>query len=276
MPIAEDPTVTHPPREVVSQPTAAHDGDLGDDHELTPAWRKLLEKLAGTFDTRLVEEVPAPAKPASLTAGSEKEPASAHARPSRNGGAGRYDDAMQRALLDVVKLPPNGELVPQWRKFFEKTPLDEAQIGKVLEKPALDQAQIAKVLEKPALEDARIGKFLDKPALDEAQIGRFPEKPRLNDQDAKIAAVRDYLHHEFPMCTIYDFFDYQQNAQVLQVQDAQGKVCHSALVAFEFFDAHHDSEIRGVLDQLRLPHAMRQAGQAAVVVTPDGLEVQKG
>ena len=264
VPLAEDPTVTHPPREVVFQPTAAHDGDVGDDHELTPAWRKILEKLAGTFDTRLVEDVHAPAttKPASPTPGSEREPASAHARPSRNGGAGRHDDAMQRALLDVVKLPPNAELVPQWRKFLEKAPLDDAQVGAFLE--------------TPALADAQVGKFLQTPALDAARIGKFPEKPHLNDYDAKIAAVRDYLHREFPMCTIYDFFDYQQNAQVLQVQDAQGKVCHSALVAFEFFDAHHDSEIRGVLDQLRLPHAMRQAGQAAVVVTPDGLEVQKG
>src|SRR2546430_2631846 len=199
--------------------------------------------------------------PASPTPGSEREPASAHARPSRNGGAGRHDDAMQRALLDVVKLPPNAELVPQWRKFLEKAPLDDAQVGAFLE--------------TPALADAQVGKFLQTPALDAARIGKFPEKPHLNDYDAKIAAVRDYLHHEFPMCTIYDFFDYQQNAQVLQVQDAQGKVCHSALVAFEFFDAHRDSEIRGVLDQLRLPHAMRQAGQASVVVTPDGLEVQK-
>src|SRR5207244_10214280 len=138
-----------------------------------------------------------------------------------NGGAGRHADAMRRALLDVVKLPPNGELVPQWRKFLEKTPLDDAKVGTFLERPALDNVRIGQFLEKPALDDVKIEKFPETAPLDDTKTGRFPEKPLLNDTEAKIASVREYLHHEFPMCTIYDFHDHQRNAQVVQLQDSQ-------------------------------------------------------
>jgi len=219
----------------------------------------------------------------------EKEPVGAHVGPFHNGGAGRHADAMRRALLDVVKLPPNGELVPQWRKFLEKTPLDDAKVGTFLEKPALDNVKVGTFLEKPTLDNVRIGQFLEKPALDDVKIekfpetaplddtktGRFPEKPLLNDTEAKIASVREYLHHEFPMCTIYDFHDHQRNAQVVQLQDSQGKVSNLAVISVEFLDAHGESELRTVLDKLGLPYQMRQAGQAGVVVTPDGLQDQK-
>src|SRR5207245_6403659 len=69
-------------------------------------------------------------------------PTASHSGPSRNGGAGRRgevkerlaggpkerlagepkgrEDRRQPPLRDVVTLPPNGELAPQWRKFFEK------------------------------------------------------------------------------------------------------------------------------------------------------------
>ena len=259
-PVVETPAVAKPPREPASEPAQpADDARLDDHHELTPAWRKFLEKLAGTFDPRPAENVAV--TPTETTAGPAPEPAKAHTGPSRNGDVGRHEDADQRALLDVVKLPPNGELVSQWRKFLEKAPLDDAKIGKFVKKPTLD--------------DMRIEKFPERASLDDAKIGKFSEKPLLNDNDANIAAVREYLHHEFPMCTIYDFFDYHHNAQVLQVQDAQGKVCHLVTIALEFFEAHRDSELRVVLDRLRLPSAMRQAGQAGVVVTADGLEAPK-
>src|SRR5438132_969058 len=291
-PVAETPAPAMPSREPVSQPAApAADARLDDEHEQTPAWRKVLEKLAGTFDPRSADPVPAAAheRPVSPTPEPEKEPVGAHVGPFHNGGAGRHADAMRRALLDVVKLPPNGELVPQWRKFLEKTPLDDAKVGAFLEKPALDNVKVGAFLEKPALDNVRIGQFLEKPALDDVKIekfaetaplddtktGRFPEKPLLNDTEAKIASVREYLHHEFPMCTIYDFHDHQRNAQVVQLQDSQGKVSNLAVISVEFLDAHGESELRTVLDKLGLPYQMRQAGQAGVVVTPDGLQDQK-
>jgi len=291
-PVAETPAPAMPSREPVSQPAApAADARLDDEHEMTPAWRKFLEKLAGTFDPRSADPVPAaaPERPVSPTPEPEKEPVGAHVGPFHNGGAGRHADAMRRALLDVVKLPPNGELVPQWRKFLEKTPLGDAKVGTFLEKPALDNVKVGTFLEKPALDNVRIGQFLEKPALDDVKIekfpetaplddtktGRFPEKPLLNDTEAKIASVREYLHHEFPMCTIYDFHDHQRNAQVVQLQDSQGKVSNLAVISVEFLDAHGESELRTVLDKLGLPYQMRQAGQAGVVVTPDGLQDQK-
>lgn len=277
-PVAETPAMATPSREPASQPAPPPAStSLDDEHEMTPAWRKFLEKLAGTFDTRSAEPVPAvaPERPASPTPETEKEPVGAHPGPSRNGWAGRYADAMQRALLDVVKLPPNGELVPQWRKFLEKVPVDDAKIGKVREKPALDDAKIETFLERPALDDMRIEKFPEAAPLAEAKIGRLRERPLVNDSEAKITVVREYLHHEFPMCTIYDFHDHQRNAQVVQIQDGQGKVSNLAVISVEFLEAHGESELREVLDKLGLPSQMRQAGQAGVAVTPDGLQIQK-
>jgi hypothetical protein len=127
------------------------------------------------------------------------------------------ENRRQPPLRDVVTLPPNTELAPQWRKFFEK-PVSH---------------------------------------------------------DGKIAVLREYLHREFPMCTIYDFHELQGNAQVLQLQDNQGKVAYLVTIMLEFFDAHGDSELRTVLERMGLSQAMRQAGQTGVLVTPSKLEFQK-
>src|SRR2546425_13272559 len=127
------------------------------------------------------------------------------------------EDRRQPPLRDVVTLPPNTELAPQWRKFFEE-PVSH---------------------------------------------------------DGKIAVLREYLHREFPMCTIYDFHELQGNAQVLQLQDNQGKVAYLVTIMLEFFDAHADSEVRTVLEKMRLAQAMRQAGPAGVLLTPSQLELHK-
>src|SRR5712692_7138631 len=221
--------------ELVTRPseTPTADAELIRQLADNPEWQKFLEKLAA-------EDVPA-ATPTEKTArpAPEKQPTASHAGPSRNGGAGRRGevkerlagepkerlaaepkerlDRRQRSLRDVVTLPPNGELAPQWRKFFEK-PVSH---------------------------------------------------------DGKIAVLREYLHREFPMCTIYDFHELQGNAQVLQLQDNQGKVAYLVTIMFEFFDAHGDSELRTVLEKMGLSQAMRQAGQAGVLVTPTKLEFQK-
>src|SRR5207249_7294578 len=162
----------------------------------------------------------------------------------------------------------------------EKTPLDDAKVGAFLEKPAPDNVEVGTFLEKPTLDNVRIGQFLEKPALDDVKIekfpetaplddtktARFPEKPLLNDTEAKVAAVREYLHHEFPMCTIYDFHDHERNAQVIQLQDSQGKVSNLAAISVEFLEACGESEVRTTLETMRLAQAMRQAGQAGVLV----------
>jgi len=141
--------------------------------------------------------------------------------PAPRGGAEarRSADALldpQRLLLEGLKLPSNGELAPQWRKF----------------------------LERPT-------------ALD----------------DAKTGVVREYLQREFPMSTVYDFHDFQRNAQVFQLQDNHGKVMQLATLTAEFFDEHRESELRAWVEQHRLAQALRQAGQAGVLVTKAGLQV---
>jgi len=102
-------------------------------------------------------------------------------------------------------------------------------------------------------------KFLDHPTLDEAKIG----------------VVRGYLQREFPLCTVYDFHDFQRNAQVFQLQDNHGKVTQLITMTAEFFDAHRDLEIRAWIEKHRLAQAMRQAGQAGVLVSQAGLQIEK-
>src|SRR5437016_2192986 len=102
-------------------------------------------------------------------------------------------------------------------------------------------------------------KFLDHPALDETKIG----------------VVRGYLQREFPLCTVYDFYDFQRNAQVFQLQDNHGKVTQLITMTAEFFDGHRDLEIRAWIEKHRLAQAMRQAGQAGVLVSEAGLQIEK-
>jgi hypothetical protein len=102
-------------------------------------------------------------------------------------------------------------------------------------------------------------KFLDHPTLDEA----------------KIAVVRGYLQREFPLCTVYDFYDFQRNAQVFQLQDNHGKVTQLITMTAEFFDSHRDLEIRAWIEKHKVAHAMRQAGQSGVLVSQAGLQIEK-
>ena len=303
IPFAEDPTVEpHPP--VASEPPAPTDAaESADDREIAPAWRKFLEKLAGTLDLRPTGEggSPAAAEKTGRTPGPVTQPPVSPAAPSRNGWATRYEDPRQRALLDVVTLPANVELVPQWRKFLEKVPFGDAKIGKVPEKAPVGDATIGRFPEKAPFDDATIGRFPEKAPVDDATIGTFLEKAPLDPttiekvpeaapldgatigkvlekpafSDAKVAAVREYLHHEFPMCTIYDFHDHERNAQVIQLQDSQGKVSNLAAISVEFLEACGESEVRTTLETMRLSQAMRQAGQAGVLVTPSGAEIAK-
>ena len=158
-------------------------------------------------------------------------------------------------------------------RFPEKAPFDDATIGRFLEKAPVDDATIGTFLEKAPLDPTTIEKVPEAAPLDGAKIGKVLEKPAFSD--AKVAAVREYLHHEFPMCTIYDFHDHERNAQVIQLQDSQGKVSNLAAISVEFLEACGESEVRTTLETMRLAQAMRQAGQAGVLVTPSGAEIAK-
>src|SRR5438046_528079 len=140
--------------------------ELPASRELGPTWRKFLEKLTSGFDVLAAPPVPdAPPAPAP-----EREPVSPALAPVTRSGRHGGSNGDRHALLDGVRLPPNGELVPQWRKFLDKQSIDEG----------------------------------------------------------KIEAVKEYLHREFPLCTVYDFFEFERGAHVFQLQDNQGKVTQLA------------------------------------------------
>ena len=205
--------------------------------DLAPTWRKFLDRLTSTFDTRTAPPsaeptraaVQPPAPAAESTPGSlVLQPFAAEIEVSAHEVApdeaiDESHDSMgdlsekQRKILPGLTLPDNGELAPQWKKF------------------------------------------LDHPTLDET----------------KIAVVRGYLQREFPLCTVYDFFDFQRNAQVFQLQDNHGKVTQLITMTAEFFDGHRDLEIRAWIEKHRLAQAMRQAGQAGVLVSQAGLQIER-
>lgn len=214
---------------------ARSEGPRGDvtKGDLAPTWRKFLDRLTSTFDTRPEPAPPAPrpSTPPAPRASIPPEPAAplviqpfaADLKIAPHEVAPDEPDTMpdlsdkQRSIIQGLTLPDNGELAPQWRKF------------------------------------------LDHPALDET----------------KIAAVRGYLQREFPLCTVYDFYDFQRNAQVFQLQDNHGKVTQLITMTAEFFDTHRDMEIRAWIEKHRLAQAMRQAGQAGVLVSQAGLQIEK-
>ena len=187
--------------------------ELPANRELGPTWRKFLEKLTSGFDVLAAPPVPdAPPAPAP-----EREPVSPALAPVTRSGRHGGSNGDRHALLDGVRLPPNGELVPQWRKFLDKQSIDEG----------------------------------------------------------KIEAVKEYLHREFPLCTVYDFFEFERGAHVFQLQDNQGKVSQLATFFLEFFEALRNAEIRAWLEKHKLAQAMRQAGQAGVRVSARGVEIVK-
>ena len=200
--------------------------------ELAPTWRKFLDRLTSTFDTRTAPVPDAPRatiQPSAppTDAPPTLQPFAADIEVEANEVAPDevVDESQdstdatdkQRRVLQGLTLPDNGELAPQWRKF------------------------------------------LDHPALDESKIG----------------VVRGYLQREFPLCTVYDFYDFQRNAQVFQLQDNHGKVTQLITMTAEFFDGHRDLEIRAWIEKHRLAQAMRQAGQAGVLVSQAGLQIEK-
>jgi hypothetical protein len=244
---------------------------------------------------------PAPGSRVSQSAGVEQRAKNDAARvdASRNGSKG------DGARTEV----PKGDLAPTWRKFLDRlTSTFDARTGAVPEPPraaappstptappsltlqpfaadievqahevapdeVVDESSEAvaevsdnqrRVLQGVTMPDngelaPQWRKFLDHPALDETKIG----------------VVRGYLQREFPLCTVYDFYDFQRNAQVYQLQDNHGKVTQLITMTAEFFDSHRDLEIRAWIEKHRLAQAMRQAGQAGVLVSQAGLQIEK-
>lgn len=192
--------------------------------------------------------------------------------------------------LDGVDLGQSRELAPTWRKFLERltagfdavppSPVEDLGPEKA---PSGDRDGGEPVAFAPGARPERNGGG-DKRGLPEGiqlpangelapQWRKFLDRPSIDE--GKIAAVKEYLHREFPLCTIYEFFEFQRNAQVFQLQDSQGKVSQITTITAEFFEGRREAEIRPWLEKHRLAHAMRQAGQAGVLVNAAGLHAEK-
>ena len=205
---------------------------------------------------------------------------------------------------------PKGDLAPTWRKFLDRLtstfdartapaaepprgggappstpaaprPLTlqpfaadiEVQAHEVAPDEVIDESpeSVAEVPEK----QGRVLQGMTMPDNGELapQWRKFLDNPRLDE--TKIGVLRGYLQREFPLCTVYDFYDFQRNAQVFQLQDNHGKVTQLITMTAEFFDSHRDLEIRAWIEKHRLAQAMRQAGQAGVLVSQAGLQIEK-
>jgi hypothetical protein len=228
-------------------------------------------------------------------------------RPKSDGA--RVDPSKNGTKNDAARLDlPKGDLAPTWRKFLDRlTSTFDARTAPGAEPPragappstpaspplslqpfAADiEVEPGEVAPDEVIDETpeAIGEITDKqrrlmqgvtlPANGELapQWRKFLDHPTL-DED-KISVVRGYLQREFPLCAVYDFHDFQRNAQVFQLQDNHGKVTQLITMTAEFFDAHRDLEIRAWIEKHRLAQAMRQAGQAGVLVSQAGLQIEK-
>jgi hypothetical protein len=230
--------------------------------------------------------------------------------PRAKNDAARVDASKNGSKSDGARPDlPKGDLAPTWRKFLDRLtstfdartapaaeppragappstpaappPLTlqpfatdiEVQAHEVAPDEVIDESpeSVAQVSEK----QRRVLQGMTMPDNGELapQWRKFLDNPRLDE--TKIGVVRGYLQREFPLCTVYDFYDFQRNAQVFQLQDNHGKVTQLITMTAEFFDSHRDLEIRAWIEKHRLAQAMRQAGQAGVLVSQAGLQIEK-
>ena len=230
--------------------------------------------------------------------------------PRAKNDAARVDASRNGSKSDGARPDlPKGDLAPTWRKFLDRLtstfdartapaaepprtgappstpaappPLTlqpfaadiEVQAHEVAPDEVIDESResVAEVSEK----QPRVLQGMTMPDNGELapQWRKFLDNPRLDE--TKIGVVRGYLQREFPLCTVYDFYDFQRNAQVFQLQDNHGKVTQLIAMTSEFFDSHRDLEIRAWIEKHRLAQAMRQAGQAGVLVSQAGLQIEK-
>jgi hypothetical protein len=224
--------------------------------------------------------------------------------------AARVDASRNGSKTDGARTEvPKGDLAPTWRKFLDRlTSTFDARTGAVPEPPraaapsstpaappSLTLQPFAADIEVKAHEVAP-DEVVDESSESVAEVSdkqrrvlqgvtmpdngelapqwrKFLDHPTLDE--TKIGVVRGYLQREFPLCTVYDFYDFQRNAQVFQLQDNHGKVTQLITMTAEFFDSHRDLEIRAWIEKHRLAQAMRQAGQAGVLVSQAGLQIEK-
>ena len=98
--------------------------------------------------------------------------------------------------------------------------------------------------------------------------------PDANTEDEldKLAAVRAYLHEQFPGASIRDSYDVARMAEVFRVEaDGVGGL-RDAVVATEFLDEYPPDRMGKALTGLRVAEHLRSAKGREVLVTSWGVE----
>jgi len=191
------------------------------------------------------------------------------------------------AVAPRPERPATPEGGPTWRKFLERlaATLENQPVHDDDGAPTPSSVTGESPPEPPAAVEPPTGVVVAAPRglLDgvtlPANVDLAPQWRRFLDgpvfDEVKIGVVREYLQREFPLCTIYDFHEYQRGGQVFQLQDVQGNVSQLATITADFFAARDDDELRLWLEKNQLGQALRQAGQTGVVVTEAGIQAAK-
>ena len=89
---------------------------------------------------------------------------------------------------------------------------------------------------------------------------------------SKIGAVRRYLEGELPNTTVRDSYNFEREAQDFAV--GHGASARLVTVSGEFLRVHRADGIENVLRRWHLGEAIENAGDARVIVTSKGLEIE--
>ncbi len=92
---------------------------------------------------------------------------------------------------------------------------------------------------------------------------------------AKVRVVRNFLQHEFPTCSLYDFYEPQRSAQVFQLLTSVGSLAHEVAVTDEFFAKQSETAISLFFEQHALGRVLREAGPVDVLVLSGGLRIER-
>jgi hypothetical protein len=118
-------------------------------------------------------------------------------------------------------------------------------------------------------------------AVDGFERPRKAEPERRRDvtpaglDETKVRCVREYLQHELPQCSVYDFFDFERTAYAFHLQNSQGQLVHLAFVTAEFLSERSEREIQRFLEQQRVAHLLRQAGYAGLTIGRDEVTIER-
>ena len=91
-----------------------------------------------------------------------------------------------------------------------------------------------------------------------------------------LAAVREYLHEQFPGASIRDSYDAGRMAQVFRIETDGVGGLRDAVVSTEFLEQYPPEKMGKALTGLRVAEHLRAAKGREVLVTSWGVEEKEG